>query len=86
MDKEEWKFVKKKKKENGKENKEGGVIKNNWGRRGWEFVTSVWMNVYKYIWDSFLVRSVFFFFLHAYSNFKTFSSRRFVPRKLSPTS
>lgn len=33
MDKEEWKFVKKKK--NEKENKEGGVIKNNWGRRGW---------------------------------------------------
>lgn len=34
MDKEEWKFVKKKKekKENGKENKEEGVIKNNWGR------------------------------------------------------
>lgn len=97
MDKEEWKFVKKKKekKENGKENKEEGVIKNNWGRGVGVGICNervdecVCVCVYKYVWDSFLVRSVFFFsffFLHAYSNFKTFSSRRFVPRKLSPTS
>lgn len=86
---------KKEKKENGKENKEGGVIKNNWGRGVGVGICNervdecVCVCVYKYVWDSFLVRSVFFFsffFLHAYSNFKTFSSRRFVPRKLSPTS